>query len=130
MLRDRLLRPRWLVHLIVAWGVAIAAVPHIAESAPVPPSREAAGPGDLGVLRAALESRIVRDRLASLGVSPADAETVLERLSPAERTELASRVDELGAGAGGVEFLALAIILALVVILVLELLGRRVISKP
>jgi hypothetical protein len=130
MLRDRMLSHRWLVYLIVAWGVSLAALPRLAEAAPLPPGRDAASPVDLETARAVLEHRLVRERLRELGVSPADAEAALTRLSPAERREMAMRIDELDAGGNGVAILAVAIIIGMVVILVLELLGRRVISRP
>lgn len=129
MLRAQLLRHRWLVHLIVAWGVVIAALPHPAGAAPPPPGDGAteASLDDEGVLR---EQRIIRERLAALGVSPADAEAALQRLSPEERTELAARAQELEAGGDAVAILSIAIIIGLVTIFVLELMGRRVISRP
>jgi hypothetical protein len=130
MLRERLLHPRWLVYLVVVWGVGLAVLPHPVAAAPLPPSPTADGGGDLDAVRVLLEARLIRDRLAALGVSPADAATALERLTPAERSELAARIQELGAGGDAASFLAFAIIVALVVILILELLGRRVISRP
>jgi len=130
MLRDRLLTPRGLVYLIVAWGVALAVVPHPADAAPLPPARDGAPARDLDAVRALLEAKVVRAQLTALGVSPAEAAGVLDRLTPAERSELAARADEVRAGGSDVAFLAYAIIIALLVILVLELMGRRVISRP
>lgn len=130
MLRDRLLHPRWLVSLVIAWGVAMAAAPHPAEAAPLAPARTGAAAGDLEAVRALLETRVVRAQLAALGVSAAETEAVLERLTPAERSELASRAHEVQAGGSDVAFLAFAIVVALLVILILELMGRRVISRP
>ena len=130
MLRDRLLSARCLVYLIVAWGVAWAAVPHLAEAAPLPPARDGAAAGDLEAVRTLLERKVVRERLGALGLSPAEAATVLDRLTPEERSELAARTQELDAGGNTAAILAVAIILALLVILVLELMGRRVISRP
>ncbi len=130
MLRDRLLHLRWLVYLIVAWGITLAALPHPAEAAPLPPAGAGAAAGDPEAVRHLLEGKIIRERLAALGVSPAEAAAALERLSPEERSELAARAQELSAGGSGVEFLAFAIIVALLAILILELLGRRVISRP
>lgn len=129
MLRDRLLRPRWLVSVIVAWGVALAAVPHPAAAAPLPPARADGAPGDPDV--AALATELVREQLVRLGVSPPDAAALLARLSPAERAELAARADELAAGGNStVAFVAFGIIVAMLIILILELMGRRVISRP
>ena len=130
MLRDGLLRSRWLVYLIVAWGVVVAAAPHPGEAAPLPPARDAAARGDLDAVRGTLEQKLVVERLLALGVSPAEAAAALERLSPSERAELAARAEELGAGGSAVEFIAFAIIVAMLVILILELMGRRVISRP
>jgi hypothetical protein len=112
----------------VAWGAMLAALPQPAEALPLPPAG-AASP-DLEGARVLLEARTIRARLAALGVSPAEAAAALDRLTPDERAELAARAQELTAGGQGVELLAFAIIVALLVILVLELLGRRVISRP
>jgi hypothetical protein len=130
VVRERLLRSRWLVWPAVLWGVATIAAPRFGETAPLPPAR-AAGPG-VGSARAApLAPPIVQARLAALGVSPDDAAALWARLTPAEQTELAARAEELNPGgnplAAGV---AIAIIVAMVVILALELIGRRVISRP
>jgi hypothetical protein len=123
------LRRPWIVHVVVAWGVVLGATPHTT-AAPLPPSPAGTEVGDLEVARLRLEARLVGARLVALGVSPADAAVALARLTPAERSELAGRLHEIEAGGDAASFLALAIIVALVVILVLELLGRRVISRP
>jgi hypothetical protein len=129
VLRDRLLRQRWLVALVVAWGVALAALPRLADAAPLPPGREG-DIGDLEARRAVLEGRIVRAALLGVGLSPAEAAATLERLTEAERAELAARAHELGAGGCGVELLAFSIIVAMLAILILELAGRRILSRP
>ena len=59
------------------------------------------------------------------------AAALWERLTPAERAEVAERVSELQAGGDPVAAgVAIAIIVAMFVILALELIGRRVISRP
>src|SRR5262245_3843569 len=132
MLHDRMLRSRWQVWLVLAWSVVIASAPRLGETAPLPPARAAGAAGDLDGTGTLLERRAVRAQLAALGLSEAEAAKVWERLTPAERTELLARADELGAG--GVDpvaaAVAIAIIVAMVVILALELIGRRVISRP
>jgi hypothetical protein len=57
--------------------------------------------------------------LASLGVNPDLARIRAEALSPAELDELASRIDELPAGAGVIEVLGITFL----VLIVLELVG-------
>ena len=130
MLRDRLLAVRWLVYLVVAWGVLLAALPRVSEAAPLPPARAGAGEGDLEAVRVLLEQKVARERLAALGLSPEEVKGLLDRLTPEERSELAARTEELGTGGDVVGIIAVAIILTMVVILVLELMGRRVISRP
>jgi hypothetical protein len=127
-LRDRLVRSRALVWLVVGWGVATAAAPGLGEAAPLPP--RGAG-GEPGVSRTLVERRVVEARLAALGVSAADAAELWERLTPAERAELAARAEEMRAGGDPVAaVVAVGIIVAMLVILALELMGRRVISRP
>jgi hypothetical protein len=131
MTRARWLHPRWLLWLLVAWSVATGVAPRLSEAAPLPPARAAGGAGDLDGAGARPDRRLVEARLAALGLSPADAAVLWERLGPAERAELAARVDELGGGGDPVAAgVAIAIIVAMFVILTLELIGRRIISRP
>ena len=109
----------------------MASAPRLGDTAPLPPARGAGASGDPGVTRTLLERRLVQAQLAALGVSEVEATEVWERLTPAERTELTERADELRAGGDPVAAgVAIAIIVAMIVILALELIGRRVISRP
>jgi hypothetical protein len=132
MAHGRMLRPRWLVWLVLAWSVAMASVPRLGDAAPLPPERApAAAAGDLEPARTLLERRLVQAQLATLGVSEAEASELWERLTTAERAELVERADELRAGGDPVAAgVAIAIIVAMFVILALELIGRRIISRP
>lgn len=128
---------------VAAEGTAVAAAPLASSAAPgwpeaALPASPSGGPirgerigDDPAAARAGQEERIIRGRLRELGASPADAEAVIARLSPAERAEVASRASELAAGGSvAAPILAVAIIVGLLVILVLELIGRRVVSRP
>jgi hypothetical protein len=129
MTHARWRRPRWLVWLLVAWTGAIGSAPRLAEPGPLPPARaeRASGPGAVG----APVDRRLADRLAALGLSEAETAALWGRLNPAEQDELAARADELGVGGDPVAAgVAIAIIVAMFVILTLELIGRRVISRP
>jgi hypothetical protein len=131
MARPRLFRPRWVVWPVLAWSVAVALAPRLSEAGPLPPARGAGALGDLAVTRTLLERRLVQAQLAALGVSEAETTELWQRLTPAERAELAARVDELRTGGDPVAAgVAIAIIVAMLVILALELMGRRVISRP
>jgi hypothetical protein len=131
MTRDRLFGRRWLVWPVVVWGVLMAASPRLGEALPLPPARDSGGAGESAVAPSPLEHRLVKARLSALGLSAADAAALWERLTPLERMELAARADELETGGDPVAAgVAIAIIVAMVVILALELIGRRVISRP
>jgi hypothetical protein len=131
MLQDRLLRPRWLAWLVVVWGIALALPPRAGDAAPLAPARGSGASGGLELVRTELERRLVQSRLAAVGLSGADTAEVWARLSPAERTELVARADELRAGGDVLAaVVAIGIVVAMFVILALELIGRRIISRP
>ena len=120
MLRTRVLHPRWLTMVLVLWAAAWLTLPAPADGAPLPPARASTADvegsaGELGVLREALVAQ---------GLTPADAETVLARLSPSERAELAQRVGELGVGGDPSLLLIGAIILLVAILLYLPMAGR------
>jgi hypothetical protein len=61
--------------------------------------------------------------LVAQGLTPSDAALVLERLTPAERAELALRIDELAAGGdAGVWIIVVLIVVA--ILLYLPMAGR------
>jgi|RhiMetdeSRZDD1v2_1073273.scaffolds.fasta_scaffold569453_2 hypothetical protein len=120
-----LLRPR-LVIPVLAWALVLGLLPQPAGAAPLPPAAASAAAADLG----ALETRLVTARLVALGVSPEDAAARIAALTAAERHELAQRLDELEPGGSAAAALAIVIVVGLLVVLILELMGRRVISRP
>jgi hypothetical protein len=126
MARRTLLRPG-VVRLVLAWALVLGVLP-AAPAAPLPPRAEGAGE----VAAAQLERRLVTARLVALGLSPEDATRRVAALTEAERDELARRLDDVDAGGADVlaAVLAISIIVGLLTVLILELLGRRVISRP
>ncbi|MGH7264404.1 MAG: PA2779 family protein [Candidatus Rokuibacteriota bacterium] len=125
MRRRALMHPRVVVP-VLAWAMLLGLLPHVADGAPLPPGAAAGAAGD----PARLESRLVAAHLVALGVSPAEATARVAALTPEEREELARRLDEVGAGGNAATAVAVAIIIGLLVVLILELMGRRVISRP
>jgi hypothetical protein len=121
MLRTRLLRPRWLTVALVLWAAAWLTLPVPAEGAPLPP-----GPSSPGapVDGAAVEAGILREALTAQGLSRADVDTVLARLTPAERTELAQRAAEMGVGGDPSLILIIGIVLLIAILLYLPMAGR------
>ena len=120
MLRTRILHPRWLTIALVLWAVVWLALPVPGEGAPLPPSR--ATPTDR--VATPVDLAIVRDALVTQGLTPADAELVLARLTPAEQQELAQRAGELAAGGDPSLILIAGIILLIAILLYLPLAGR------
>jgi hypothetical protein len=121
MLRTRVLRPRWLTVALVLWAAVWLSLPVLAEGAPLPPARASTSDGAAGN---AVEMGVLREVLVAQGVSPADAEIVLARLTPAERAELAQRVGELGVGGDPSLLLIVGIVLLVAILLYLPLAGR------
>ncbi|HEY7142035.1 MAG TPA: hypothetical protein VIE44_18230 [Methylomirabilota bacterium] len=121
MLRTRVLRPRWLTLALVLWAAVWVALPAPAEGAPLPPARASTSEGPGG---SPGEAALLRDALVAQGLTPADAEVVLARLSPAERAELAERVGELGVGGDPALLLIVGIVLLVAILLYLPMAGR------
>jgi hypothetical protein len=125
MSRRTLLRPG-VVRAVLAWALVLGFLP-AGQAAPLPPRGDGGAVIDAGPL----EQRLMDARLIALGVSPEDAARRLSALSEAERHELARRLEEVDAGGDVLAaVLAISIIVGLLTVLVLELLGRRVISRP
>jgi hypothetical protein len=107
---------------LVLWGVAWLALPVPGEGAPLPPSR--ASDVDRGAVPATVDLTTVRDALVGQGLTPADADLVLARLTPAERQELAQRAGEVAVGGDPSLILIAAIILIVAILLYLPMAGR------
>jgi hypothetical protein len=117
---------RRLVLGVAVWAAVLGVVPAVGEAAPLAPRATHETPIDAS----ALERRLVTARLVALGVSRAEVTARLATLSDDEQRQLATRLDEAAAGGSPAAALAVAIVVGLLVVLVLELLGRRVISRP
>jgi hypothetical protein len=122
MLRTRVLRPRWLTVALIFWAVAWLALPVPGEGAPLPPSRATAA--DRVPASGAVDLTTVREALVTQGLTPADADLVLARLTPAEQQELAQRAGELGVGGDPSLLLIVGIVLLIAILLYLPLAGR------
>jgi len=124
MFRRLLVQPR-VVLPVLAWALVLGLLPHVTEAGPLPPLTATRGDDPT-----ALETRLILAHLVALGVSPEDTSARLAALSDAERHALAQRLDEVEAGGSAAAAIAVAIIVGLLVVLILELMGRRVISRP
>lgn len=124
MLRTRVLHPRWLATVLILWAVAWLTLPVPADGAPLPPARATAPPGptgDGGMLTPA--DGVLRQALVSQGLTAADVDIVLARLTPAERAELARRAGEAGVGGDGGLLIIILIVVA-AILLYLPMAGK------
>jgi hypothetical protein len=120
MLRTRILCPRWLTVAVILWATAWLILPAPAEGAPLPPVRS---PTVDTSVDEPVELAALQRMLVAHGLTPSDAALVLERLTPAERAELALRVEELAAGGNGGLWIVVLLIVA-AILLYLPMAGR------
>ena len=111
-----------------AEAMFITATPHQDTFNPMQPSMGRSV--DLARIQAALESKIVSQKLMDYGLSPAEALARVNRLSDEQLHALATHTDSLQAGGDGADlFFGLVIVALLVVVLVFLLQGRVEIRK-
>jgi hypothetical protein len=84
---------------------------------------------DTAVIQKTLESTVVKQRLMDYGLSPDKAMAGVNKLSDEQVHQFASRLDSLQAGADGVDALIFLLLVAIIVVMILELSGHRVIVK-
>ncbi len=84
---------------------------------------------DMAVIQKTLESAVVKQRLMDYGLSPDKAIAGVNKLSDEQVHQFASKLDSLQAGADGVDALIFILLVAIVVVLILELSGHRVLVK-
>jgi hypothetical protein len=125
MLRTLVLRPRWRTVALILWASAWLALPTPGEGAPLPPARGATAGGAAELAApAVIDAGALRDALLAQGLTPADADLVLARLTPAEQAELARRAGELGVGGDPSFVLIVVAILLAAILLYLPLAGK------
>ncbi len=84
---------------------------------------------DLNGIQKTLETAMIKQRLADYGLSPEDAMARINGLSDTQIHEFAVNMNSLQAGADGVDALIFLLLVAVIVVLVLELTGHRVIIR-
>ncbi len=117
-------------YLVVAMFI-IGIVPRL-EGAMSPSAVIASSPmeraADLERIQTALETKVVKERLASLGFTTDEIGTRLDRLSDRQIHQLALQADDLRVGKdGAVVAIVVLLFIALIVVLILNLTGRKVI---
>ncbi len=116
-------------YLVVAMFV-IGIVPRL-EGAMAPSAVIAFSPieraADLERIQRALETKVVKERLASLGFTTEEINAKFERLSDQQIHQLALQIDDLRVGKDAGAVIVALVIIALIVVAVLYFTGRKVI---
>jgi Flp pilus assembly protein TadB len=85
---------------------------------------------DMRAIQKTLESTVVKQRLMDFGLSSEEAMTRINTLSDEQVHQFASRLDALQAGADdGLGVIIFLLVVAIIVIVVLEATGHRVVVK-
>ncbi len=120
---------RWLVWVLAAWMGGLAAVPAPAAAAPAP-THLALAAADRGAgltaIQAFLERKVVRQRLADLGLSPEEIQARLPELTDAQVHALAGRIEGLQAGGDGLGIAIGILLVVLIVIVILKITDTKI----
>lgn len=84
---------------------------------------------DIITIQKALESSVVKQRLMDYGFSSEEAMTRINKLTDKEIHQFAGNLDSLQAGADGVDALIFLVLVAIIVVVVLEATGHKVIVR-
>ena len=85
---------------------------------------------DLQKVRKVLEMKKVGERLRELGLAPGEAQFRLDQLNDQQLHQLALRVDDLTvAGDEGLGIIIALLVIAIIVIIVIQLTGHKVVVK-
>ena len=127
-------RNRSMVAVMMAgWMGVLAGARGVAEAGVIAshPVGEAGGaaPADLAKVQALLESKVVLQKLADYGVSPAEAMSKVKQMSGTDLHRLASLTDKVAAGGDVIGVLISVAILAILVIVILKLLDKEIIVR-
>ena len=124
----------------ITWALILmmslwAALPSQAMAGFIPSAAVTAGTGiapgsDWAAIQKVLESRLVQQRLSDIGFSQDEAFQRLQQLSPQQLHQLAAHLDEIQAGGdSGLGVLITLLVIAILVVILLQITGHRVIIK-
>ena len=94
-------------------------------SSQVAPARQT----DIITIQKALESSVVKQRLMDYGFSSEEAMTRINKLTDKEIHQFAGNLDSIQAGADAVDALIFLVLVAIIVVVVLEATGHKVIVR-
>jgi DNA-binding transcriptional MerR regulator len=82
---------------------------------------------DMEKVQRFLEMKIVRDRLEKLGFTHEEIDSRLSQMSDQQLHQVAQQIDELKVGADGIGAVIGLLVIVILVILILQLTGHRVV---
>ncbi|MDP2167296.1 MAG: PA2779 family protein [Thermodesulfovibrionales bacterium] len=116
----------YLVAAMFILGVAPRADAAFSPSAAIALS-DADRAADIETTRAVLENKLVSQRLHDLGFSQEEINSRLSQLSDAEMHGLAQKLDSLRAGGDGLGIIIAILVIAILVVILIQLTGHRVV---
>ncbi len=85
---------------------------------------------DLATLQKTLEQKMVKERLANLGLTPDEVQARLGQLSDQQLHNVAKQLDDLKVGGdSGLGIIIGILVIAILVVLLIQLTGHRVVVK-
>ncbi len=84
---------------------------------------------DMATIQKTLESAVIKQRLMDYGLSPEEAMARINQLSNEQVHAFAAQLDSVQAGADGFDGLIFILVVAILVIVIIELTGHRVIVR-
>lgn len=82
---------------------------------------------DLAKIQPALESKIIRQRMADLGLNQSEIGARMATLSDSELHQVASQIDTLNAGGDALGVVVVLLVIAILVVVLLQLTGHKVV---
>lgn len=122
---------RPLVWYLVMAMMIIASAPKNGTAGLIPSQMAADGArlSDIAKVQAALESRVVAQRLSDLGLNAEEVKAKIESFSTEDLHTLANNVDQLNAGGDASGVVVALLIIVLLVVIILQLTGHKIIVK-
>jgi len=109
------------------WAMFVPATPH--ENATGAAAVSGGRTADLARIQAALESKIVQQKLMDYGLSPEETMARVNKLSDEQINQLATHTDSLQAGGDATGLLVSLLVVAILVVLLIYLLQGRIVVR-
>jgi len=84
---------------------------------------------DLSQVRQVIETKMVRERLEKLGFTPDEITSRLSQLSDQQLHQVAQNLDDIRVGGDGLGIIIALLVIAILVVVLIQLTGHRVIIK-